>query len=562
MRFFKRSYSREITPEDIFLDSSNLPGRDEPQFEGRVVRPLGNRPIVSVGVVFGIITLIFVARTFELGIVHGATYAEVSRENRLDHSLVFANRGLLLDRNGTELAWNVAPASTTSSFALRGYTELPGLALLLGFVGYPKADAAGVWWREETFGVSGAELAFDDMLAGENGKTMVETDALGNKQVQNLVEPPLKGEDVTLSVDAEVQSKLFSYLSAHAERQGFVGGAAAIMDVRTGELVALTSFPEYDNAAFAAGDTAAVQAASKDARTPLLNRAVSGLYAPGSIVKPIFAAAALNEHVIDPETEILSTGAITIPNPYDPSRPSVYRDWTVHGLVDMREAIAVSSDEYFYQIGGGYGPQEGLGIERLDDYARLFGLASLTGVELLGEKAGVIPTPEWKLEVFGENDPWRLGNTYHTAIGQFGFQMTPLQAVRFVAAIANGGKLMRPTILADAQPEYTNVGIPDEYLQIVREGMRLGVTSQRSDATVKVLNMAGIAIAAKTGTAQIGTKNEWINSWSVGFWPADNPKYAYAAVLERAPAGTLSGAAPGIRPFFEWLALNKPEYVQ
>ena len=561
-------HSHEIAPEEIFLDSTNLPGRDDPQIEGRVVRPLGSRAIMSVGVVFAIVMLIFSARSFELGIVHGAEYAEVSRENRLDHSVLFATRGVIYDRTGRGIAWNTAPASSTSSsFALRRYIDTPGFALLLGFVRYPKMDSEGHWWREETIGVSGIEGTFDETLAGRNGSVMVETDALGNKEPQSIIEPTQKGADLKLSVDSAIQSKLFAYLSAHAAKQGFVGGAAAIMDVETGELLALTSFPEYDNQAFTEGDAAAVKKASTNPGMPLLNRAVSGLYAPGSIVKPIFAAAALNEGIIDPEKEILSTGALVLPNPYDPAKPSVFRDWAVHGLVDMREALAVSSDEYFYQIGGGYGSQKGLGIKRIDNYARRFGLGSPTGVELTGEEEGVIPTPEWKAAVFGEDDPWRIGNTYHTAIGQYGFQITPLQAVSFIAAVANGGKLLRPSILGGSPygfgaSQYESVGIPDSYLQVVREGMRLAVTSQRNDATVKVLNIPGIAIAAKTGTAQIGARNQWINSWSVGFWPADNPKYAYAVVLEKAPAGTLSGAAPGIRPFFEWLILNKPEYLE
>ena len=105
------------------------------------------------------------------------------------------------------------------------------------------------------------------------------------------------------------------------------------------------------------------------------------------------------------------------------------------------------------------------------------------------------------------------------------------------------------------------MNVSDRHLQVVREGMRLAVTSSRQDATVKILNIPGVDIAAKTGTAQIGISNQWINSWSVGFWPSSDPRYAYAVVLERAPAGTLSGAAPGLRPFFEWLIANKPEYV-
>ena len=555
----------EIAPDEIFLDSSNLPGRDEPQFEGRVVASVSPRAMVGVGVVFLLIVMVSSFRSFGLQVVQGASYADISRDNRLEQSVEFAARGLILDRTGRTLAWNeAAPLSlaSTTPFALRRYSSLPGLSHIIGFLRYPKADARGAWWREEYTGVSGVELAFNDVLAGENGSTMIETDARGNVEQENIISPPVDGTDLKLSIDAEIESKLYALLSAHARAQGFQGGASLIMDVRTGEIIALASFPEYDHTAFTDGVSAKITAASTNPSFPLLNRAVAGLYTPGSIVKPIFAAAALNEGLISPEKEILSTGAITIPNPYDPSAPSIFRDWTVHGWIDMREALAVSSDEYFYTIGGGHGSQAGLGISRIEKYARIFGLGETTGVALLGEESGVIPSPSWKAEVFGPDDPWRIGNTYHTAIGQYGFQITPIQAVAFIAAVANGGNLLVPQLVASSTPEYTNVGIPDAYLEVVREGMRLAVTSNRTDATVKFLNIPGIKIAAKTGTAQIGTHNQWINSWSVGFWPSDDPRYAYATVLEKAPAGTLSGAAPGMLPFFEWLILNKPEYVE
>lgn len=563
---------REIAPDEIFLDSSNLPAHDPRQFEGRVERPLARQAILGVGVVFALAVLAFSIRAFDLEVVNGAAYADASRNNRLDRSLIFAARGIIYDRTGRPLAWNEAPpvsgasdaarTATSTVYALRRYTSLPGFAHLLGFVRYPKADASGAWWREEYTPISGTELEFDQVLRGVNGSSMVETDARGRVMREHIVAPPQNGSDVKLSVDAEVESTLYKQLSAHAFAQGFQGGASVIMDVRTGEILAITSFPEYDPNAFAAGDAGAVRATLRDPRTPLLNRAVAGVYTPGSIVKPIFAAAALNERVISPDTEILSTGAITIPNPYDPAHPSVFRDWTVHGLVDMRTAIAVSSDEYFYTIGGGYGGQAGLGINRLDEYARRFGLGTTTGIALGHELSGVIPTPAWKAEVFGPDDPWRIGNTYHTAIGQYGFQITPIQAVRFISAIANGGKLITPQLIASSTPQYTDVGIPDQYLEIVREGMRLAVVSPRKDATVKALNIGGITIAAKTGTAQLGLRNESMNSWSVGFWPADDPHYAYATVLEKAPAGTLSGAAPAMLPFFEWLIANKPQYVK
>lgn len=577
MRLWNKKYrAREIAPDEIFLDSSNLPSHDAMQFEGRVERPVSRPALASVGVMFVFLAIAFGVRAFSLQVSDGAEYATISKNNTLEESIMFATRGVIFDRTGREIAWNapqprsedVATSSAEKrmieerTFALRKYTTLPGLAHVLGFVQYPKADARGDWWREVYKPVAGVELSYDSLLAGANGARMVERNARGEVERENIVAPAENGSDLTLSIDADVQSTLYRLLWAHAQRQGFKGGAAVIMDVKTGELIALTSFPEYDNRGFAEGDAGAVRAAYADPATPLLDRAVSGLYAPGSIVKPIFAAAALAEGIISPDTKILSKGAITIPNPYDPEHPSIFRDWTVHGWVDMREALAVSSDEYFYTIGGGYGGQAGLGIARIDEYARLFGLGEITGIALEGESAGVIPTPEWKEKIFGAGDPWRIGNTYHTAIGQYGFQLTPLQAARFTAAIANGGTLLTPQLTASSTPEYTELGIADAYLQVVREGMRMAVTSTREDATVKSLNISGVDISAKTGTAQIGTHNQYMNSWSIGFWPSDHPRYAYAVVLEKAPAGTLSGAAPAMRPFFEWLASAHSGYIR
>lgn len=575
----RRTHGGEIDPDEIFLDSSNLPHLDESQFEGRVERPVGKIALFSVGFIFILGALVFLGRAFGLQILNGDVYAEISRENRLERSIIFAERGILYDRNGIAVAWNAArmddpgvtplnelpleegsmpTATSTTPYTLRAYIESPGLSHLIGFVRYPKQDTSGKWWREEYSGVSGLELALDDRLRGVNGSRMVESDARGNVQRQHIVIPPEKGEDITLSIDADVQSKLYELLSAHASGNNFQGGASVIMDVQTGEILALTSFPEYDHSAFSAGDSEAIHDANVNSRKPLLNRAIAGLYAPGSIVKPIFAAAALEEEIIDPETEILSTGQLIVPNPYDPSKPSIFRDWKAHGYVDMRRAIAVSSDVYFYTIGGGFGSQKGLGIALLDKYARAFGLGTLTGVPLLGEAIGVIPTPEWKAEIFGEGDPWRIGDTYITTIGQFGFQITAIQAARYAAAIAGGGELLTPQLIRESDVHSTSVGISDDKLQIIREGMRASVTD---GGTAAALNIGGISIAGKTGTAQIGDKNQFMNSWVIGFWPAENPRFAFATVLERAPAGTLSGAAPAMSSFFYWLIQNKPEYV-
>ncbi|MFZ2556220.1 MAG: penicillin-binding transpeptidase domain-containing protein [Minisyncoccia bacterium] len=557
-----RLRGREITPDEIFLDSSNRAGLDAHQFEGRVERPVSPVSIAMVGVIFAVATFGFAAQAFNLQVVQGDTFAEISRNNRIDRSVIFATRGIILDRNGKEIAWNeieTDPNATTSSpYPLRSYIKAPGFAHILGFVRYPKTDSSGKWWREEYVGVAGIESLFNTELAGLNGSTLSETDARGGLVREDIVDPAQDGAPLRLSIDADIQSELARRLTAHAETQRFQGGAAVVLDVETGELIALVSFPEYDANAFAGGDVEKVSAVNQDPATPLLNRAVGGLYAPGSIVKPMFAAAALNEGLIDPEKKILSTGSISIPNPYFPDKPSIFRDWKAHGWTDMRRAIAVSSDVYFYSIGGGFQDQKGLGIAKIDEYAKRFGFSLPTGILLGNEPVGTIPTPEWKEEVFG--DPWRLGDTYNTAIGQYGFQVTPLQVVRYVAALANGGKLLTPQLMWDLRsPTSASVGISDAHLQIVREGMRAAVTD---GGTAAALNIDGLSIAGKTGTAQIGRNNEFMNSWVIGFWPYEKPKYAFAVVLEKAPAGTLSGASPAMSQFFYWLRDNKPEYLQ
>ncbi len=557
----------DLTPGDIFLDSSNLAGMAVEQFEGRIEKPVASFAIFLVGAVFVLAALIFGWRMFELQVRKGADYALAAQENRLVHSLLFAKRGVISDRTGRELAWNeaafAAEGSTSTEpllpYSLRRYSELPGLAHVLGYVRYPKADSSGVWWRTDLTGVSGAELIFNGQMAGKNGTEMAEVDVRNVIRRRSLIERPRDGRNITLSIDAEMQSKLYTTLAQHAKQFNFVGGAGMIIDVTTGEIIALTSVPEYSSQALTSGDQTKVSSFSSDQRKPFLNRALSGVYTPGSIVKPFFAAAALQEGIITPEKAIFSPGFISIPNRYNPDKPSIIKDWRAHGWTAMREAISVSSDVYFFSIGGGYEDQEGLGIARIETWARAFGLGKATGFDFAGEAGGVIPTPAWKKEVFGESEPWRLGDTYNTSIGQYGFQVTPAQMARAVAAIANGGRLPELQIIASSTPAYVSVGISDEHLSVVREGMRLAVTSEKG--TARALNIPGFPIAGKTGTAEVGSKKQFMNSWVIGFWPYEKPKYAFAVVLERAPAGTLSGAAPAMRGFFDWLAQRPAEAV-
>ncbi|MEK7628749.1 MAG: penicillin-binding transpeptidase domain-containing protein [Patescibacteria group bacterium] len=549
MRWFRsrRKSSGEITPDDIFLDSSNLPSLSVEQFEGRVEKPVSPLALWAIGVVFLLVAGTYSWESVDLQLVKGEELTALAEANRLTHTIVFAQRGVISDRKHIELAWNEVGEA---EHLLRRYRDVPGLAHVVGYVRYPRADNAGVWWRTEASGVAGAELIFDGELAGVNGKAMAEIDANRVVHRRSIIDPPRDGRSMVLSIDSEMQSKLHTTIQNHATRNGFQGGAGVIIDVKTGEIIALASAPEFKSQDVVDANPAVVRELATGELKPFLNRAIAGVYAPGSIVKPFFAVAALNEQIISPLKEIFSPGFITIPNQYNPDKPTIIKDWRAHGWTAMRDAIAVSSDVYFFAVGGGYEDQKGLGISRLETYAARFGFGKETGIALPGEVTGLIPTPEWKKDTFN-GEEWRLGDTYNTSIGQYGFQVTPLQAVVATAALANGGKRLIPSLRASSTPESTDIGINSEFLSVVREGMRKAVTSDKG--TARSLNISGIDIAAKTGTAEVGARKQYMNSWVIGFWPAENPQYAFAVVLERAPAGTLSGAAPAMRGFFEWL---------
>ncbi len=264
--------------------------------------------------------------------------------------------------------------------------------------------------------------------------------------------------------------------------------------------------------------------------------------------------------VIDPVKKILSTGSISIPNPYFPDQKTVFKDWRANGWTDMAEALAVSSDVYFYEIGGGFEDQKGLGILNLGKYAKLFGFGDKTGVDLPDETKGVIPSPEWKALNF-KGDPWRIGDTYHTAIGQYGFQVTPIEMARAVSAIANNGTLVTPHfVLGDTQKENqkSSVGLSKEYFDVIHDGMRQAVTN----GTATSLNVPYVDVAVKTGTAQLGGPKNKVNSWVIGFLPYENPKYAFAVMMEQGPTTNSVNASTVMRELLDWMSTNTPEYFQ
>lgn len=554
----KKQY-KDIAPDEIFLDSQNLPDFDVYQFEGRIEKPISKWSLTLLSLLFVVTGGVFVYKLWVLQVAESSQYAVKSENNRLADTIIFANRGVIFDRSDTPLVWNDLN-DKNGDFALRMYATSTGLSTILGYVKYPTKDSSGFYYQTTYIPKDGIEKIYDAVLSGKNGAKMTETDALGAETSLQIVDYPRDGGNVHLSIDAGVQKSMYDAMLDYAARAGYRGGGGVIMDVRSGEIIAMASFPEYDSNILSIGsDTEKIKGYLSNKNNPFLNRVIGGLYTPGSIVKPFIAMGVLTEKIISPNKQILSTGSLSVPNPYNPDKPTVFRDWKAHGYVDLREAIAVSSNVYFFQVGGGFGDQKGLGISNIEKYMRMFGFGEKTGIESYGEKAGVIPNPTWKKSLFGEEEEWRLGDTYNTSIGQYGVQVTPLQAVRAIGAIANGGKLLYPTVIKpNASYESLSVPVPlaDSDFQIVREGMRMTVT----EGTAKSLNFPFVKVAAKTGTAELGPTKSLVNSWTVGFFPADNPKYAFAVVMEKGKANNQVGATLIMRDVLQWMNLYAPEY--
>lgn len=553
----------EIEPDEIFLDSKNIPQFEVEQFEGRIEKPINKKIFSFFCVFFIVIELIFMARLWSVQVSKGEAFSILSENNRLRSIKLFSNRGVIYDRFGQKLAWNDVNS--------REYLDSAGLSHTIGYIGYPnKEDTQDIemLYSKEMIGKAGIEKIYNNILKGEAGLKLIETDAHNNIKSESVQNLPIDGGNIYLSIDSEFQDKMYQYIESLSIEKGFTGGAGIFMDINSGEIISIVSFPEYDSEVLSSGEPKEkINSYLTDKRTPFINRAVSGLYAPGSIMKPVTALAVLNEKIIDPEKEIFSSGSISLPNPFFPDKRTVFPDWKAHGWVDMRRALAVSSDVYFYEVGGGFEDIKGLGIEKIGEYSRMFGLGEKTGVDLEGEEVGLIPSPEVKKANPLDDDIWRIGDTYNASIGQGDFLVTVLQMVRMVSAIATNGTLLTPHLFKKcegicgevSQNKFKNsakIDISPEYFNVIKEGMRMAVT----EGTAKGLDISNIKIAAKTGTAEIGSK--YVNSWIVGFAPYEDPKIAFAVVMEKGDRDNTVGALYVARQTFEWMSENRPEYLK
>ena len=504
--------------------------------EGHLTMRIGGGNFIFLSSIFTIFLLLLLFKTAILQVREHDRYAEASQMNSFTKQIRFANRGDIFDRNNNRLAWNTPGKERWDERETIG----EGFGHLLGYVTYPKKDNSGVYFRSDTIGRSGVERTYDSPIRGINGAIIIEKNSTGDVIAERFLERTADGADMHLTIDRDLQTDLYTSVRDTVTERGFEAGVGAIVDVRTGEIHALVSYPDYDTKAFALGDEKIINTHLADPRNPLFNRAVSGLYTPGSTVKPFFGIAALEEEIITPRSSFESTGKIIIPNPFDPSNPSVFLDWKSHGYVNVSEAIAASSNVFFYIIGGGYRGTEGLGIKRLVKYAELFRLTEPTDLGISEEPAGVIPSPDWKREKFDEG--WFLGDTYHTVIGQYGFLLTPLQLLRAVSSIASGGimhkfRLIKHVGGTEGRGGSYHIPLSHSSVDIVKEAMRLVVTNGTATTLKKY------PVAVKTGTAQISNKN--IHSLLVGFFPFYDPKFAFVIVAENGPQ-TESGKGTAI----------------
>ena len=447
-------------------------------------------------------------------------------------------------------------------------------ANIIGYIGSisPKeleADEEEVYEGGDLVGKRGLERIREPDLRGEKGSSSTEVNASGFEQQQLKHEDPLPGRDITLTIDVDLQQAAEQYLAISDK-----AGAVVAMEVDSGRVLAAVSAPTIHLEDFIGGISKKNwNALLENPRNPLLNKAVQGVYPPGSTYKIVTALAGLAEGVITEHTTFYCPGHY-----YFGRR--LYRCWkhSGHGTVDVRRAITESCDVFFYQTG------QRLGVDRLAAYAKKLGLGARSGIELEHEKGGIVPTKDWKRKRFKEK--WHEGETLSVAIGQGFNNMTPLQICLMTMAVANGGKIYKPQIVESVKTtdgEIIEQLTPEllselsdrekQYLPILEDGLYGVVQGKRG--TARNVRIEGLTVAGKTGTAQVvrlaqykGLKEQDIpykfrdHAWFTCYAPADNPKIAVTVLVEHGLHGG-SGAGPiarvVLKKYFEQYLLEQAQ---
>lgn len=513
--------------------------------------------------------------SYDLAIVPGNTrdvadiVAELerlySREGlvfNVDEAMIERARSLVQMKLEKSISWEEVALVETNGLDLPGVAvdvvpvrkQMLGMAAahLLGYVNEIspdelKHDTTGHYKQGDRVGKSGIEKIYDRDIRGVSGGEHIEVNASGRKVRMLGRVDPVPGSNLHLTIDAELQKTAWDAL------EGKTGSVVAI-DPRDGSIRALVSRPAYDPELFNKKMSREVwESLIKDPMRPLENKAIAGQYPPGSTFKMIMAIAALEEGLITPETKFFCNGSFTLGN-------HTFRCWQKkgHGTVNLHRAIVQSCDVYFYNVG------RLLGIDKIAEYSRAFGLGSLTGVPLPGEKEGLVPSSEWKLRRFKVK--WQPGETISASIGQGFGVVTPIQLALAYATLANGGQMFAPRLVDKIESwdgksirefspaKKSEIKIDKKHIDLVIQAL-WGVCNEPG-GTAGALRRKEADVCGKTGTAQVisakgaaSKGNEYRyrdHALFVGFVPKDNPEIAIAVVVEHGGHGS-SAAAPVAR---------------
>lgn len=425
----------------------------------------------------------------------------------------------------------------------RYYTQSPEFSHLLGYIGkinQEEYDASenGEYLLADYIGKSGLEYSYEKDLRGSNGVRQIEVDAKGGEKKVIFQREAQSGQSLVLNIDSVLQSKVYDLTKDFLHKIGKTR-ASVIMMRPDGGILSIVSYPSYDNNLFVGGISQEnYETLTKNPNLPLFNRAIQGEYPSGSTIKMAVASAALEENVINEKTSFLSTGGLWIAGTF------FFPDWKAggHGYTNVYKAISDSVNTFFYIIGGGYQDIAGLGVARLGEYFKKFGFGSPTGIDLAGERSGLVPDEAWKLKV--KNEQWYIGDTYHMAIGQGDVLTTPLQIANYTAVYANGGTLYTPRLVQSLiQPDKTVKQVVPEVIRkdfidpynisIIKKAMRRTIT----EGSGRYLASLPVEVAGKTGTAQF-SETKQPQAWFTGFAPYEKPEVVLTVLIEEGGEGS------------------------
>lgn len=422
----------------------------------------------------------------------------------------------------------------------RVYINGSEFSTIIGYVGKVNKDDLtkdAYYTAADSAGRLGIEAQYESILRGEHGRIFFgdTTDTI-NVDAKN-------GGNVVLNIDSNLQEHLYNELHNILASAGLSRGAAIIQNPQTGAVLAMVSFPGFDNNVFANGlSQTEYNSIFQNSARPLFNRVVSGTYNPGSTIKPFMGLMGLQEKVITPETTIQDCISITIPNPFKSGADYTFNNWRKdYGPFNLRRSIANSCNVFFATVGGGFGNIVGLGINKMVQYFKTSFVDKILGIDLPSEGHGFVPTPDWKQETRGE--PWYQGDTYNTSIGQGDLTVTPLELNTILSAIANGGTMYQPRVASRIVDNDKNtlqtfgvkvlgkLPFSDQNLAIIKDDMRETILT----GTAGLLRDLPVTAGAKTGTAQV-VNGQQINSLFTIFAPFDHPQIAMTILVEN-PTG-------------------------